>query len=201
MKGSMRTQDLIGFRRRVAIALGALVALGMIDAALPLTPRSAEDMQSARFRILAEFQDEAVLDQETQLIWERTPSSTGTAWVTASTHCALKSTGGRRGWRLPSFLELMTLVQPSAHSVAAMPTLPVDHLFRGVKASAYWTSTPLPDDPQRAYAVDFQAGDLAPHRKTQSHFSWCVQGGIASVPVHPPVGPHPESVWTGPNLG
>lgn len=197
----MRTQEPMCFRRRAVIALGALAALGMIDATVPLAPRSAEDMPSARFLILAEFQDEAVLDQETQLIWERTPSPTGTAWANAPTYCALKSTGGRRGWRLPSFLELMTLVHPPAHGVAAMPTLPVDHPFRGVKASAYWTSTPLPDDPQRAYAVDFQAGDLAPHRKTQPHFPWCVQGGIAGVPVHPPVGPRLESVWTGPDLG
>ncbi len=197
----MRTQNLIGFLRRAVIALGVLVALGMIDATVPPAPRSAEDMQSARFRILAEFQDEAVLDQETQLIWERTPSSTGTAWATAPMHCALKSTGGRRGWRLPSFLELMTLVHPSTHGVTVMPTLPTDHPFRGVKASAYWTSTSLPDDPQRAYAVDFRAGDLAPQRKNQSHLPWCVRGGLAGSPARNPAGPRPETVSSGPDLG
>jgi hypothetical protein len=54
-----------------------------------------------RWKILAEFNNEAVLDKETQIVWERSPDTTFLAWTAARTACSVKNVGGRKGWRLP----------------------------------------------------------------------------------------------------
>ena len=138
---------------------------------------------ASRFQILEEYKGEAVLDTETHLIWERTPSSAETAWANASLGCALASTGGRLGWRLPSFLELMTLVEPSSPAAASKPSLPAGHPFRGVRADSYWTIGSIDREPTNAYAVDFLRGDVTSQRKNQAHAWWCVRGGAASPPA------------------
>lgn len=133
----------------------------------------------SRFHILEEFNGEAVLDIETQLIWERSPASGETAWANASLHCTLSSTGGQLGWHLPSFLELMTLVEPYLPGKAGLPT---GHPF-GVLAGLYWTSSSQNTNTIKAYAVDFLRGDLTSQRKNQALASWCVRGGTWKAPV------------------
>src|SRR5262245_18973181 len=61
-----------------------------------------------RFRVLNAFNNEAVLDRETGLVWERSPSTQTLAWSNARLFCAQKAVGGRGGWRLPAFNELAT---------------------------------------------------------------------------------------------
>src|SRR5262245_38941655 len=85
-----------------------------------------------RFLVLAEFNDEAVLDKETQLVWERTPSTTTYLWQNARFFCAQKAVGGRGGWRLPSFYELSSLVDPSVQD-ASTPRLASGHPFQDVQ--------------------------------------------------------------------
>ncbi len=124
-----------------------------------------------------------MLDTETQLIWERTPSATETVWANASRHCTRSTTGGRLGWRLPSFLELMTLVEPSPLATANKPSLPAGHPFRGVRAGLYWTTNSQDTEPANAYAIDFLLGDLSSQRKNQAHACWCVRGGASNFPA------------------
>ena len=143
-----------------------------------LLPAVTSETGVERFQVLEHFLGKAVLDRETQLIWERSPSSRGAVWSDAPIFCALKSVGGRKGWRLPSFLELMTLVQPSARDATrSTPTLPTGHPFRGVEADAYWSLTSLSTNRWRAYAVDFRVGDVTPQTKSRVSRYWCVRGG------------------------
>jgi Protein of unknown function (DUF1566) len=139
-------------------------------------------LQASRFLILEAYRGEAVLDTETHLIWERSPSSSETVWANASLRCALTSTGGRLGWRLPSFFELMTLVEPPTQAAASKPSLPTGHPFRGVRADLYWTTSSQDIEPANAYIVDLLRGDLAVQRKNHAHPWWCVRGGTAATP-------------------
>jgi len=94
-------------------------------------------IENARFHVLREFNDEAVLDRETGLVWERQPSTQTFAWPNARLFCAQKAVGGRGGWRLPAFYELASLVVPAVH---AGPQLPPCHHFLRVHAANYWSA-------------------------------------------------------------
>jgi hypothetical protein len=74
------------------------------DIALPATQR---------FVILPAFSNDAVLDKETDLVWEKSPQTTSARWTEARRMCSEKNVGGQKGWRLPSLEELQSLVDPS----------------------------------------------------------------------------------------
>src|SRR2546429_8949126 len=56
-----------------------------------------------RFVVLEAFNNKAVRDNETGLVWEQSPAISANSWSGAATTCAQQAVGGRRGWRLPSF--------------------------------------------------------------------------------------------------
>jgi hypothetical protein len=136
-----------------------------------------------RFVVLADFNDEAVLDKETGLVWEKSPSTTllmdWDAYPTgAVVECYRKAVGGRMGWRLPTEEELFSLVDPTQTS----PALPQGHPFAGVQAQmgdSYWSATTSVDNPDYALGVDFEAAPVISRlpKAGGSSFAWCVRGG------------------------
>jgi Protein of unknown function (DUF1566) len=141
-----------------------------------------------RFRVLAAFNNEAVLDRETGLVWERSPSIQPMAWPNARLFCAQKAVGGRGGWRLPAFFELASLVEPSVHA-AGVPRLPSGHPFMNVQAADYWSDTAFADEPGFVLMVGFHfvAGSDAPIFVTDANiggapkYAWAVRGGSAGM--------------------
>lgn len=91
-----------------------------------------------RFTVLADFNNEAVRDNETGLVWERSPDLAFRTWSDALRHCANREVGGRFGFRLPSMPELATLVDTNT---AGPIHLPAGHPFLNVQPSAYRSST------------------------------------------------------------
>ena len=57
---------------------------------------------ATRFIVLTNMGSAAVLDRETGLVWERSPSSLTTDWFNAFNHCSFLNVGNRMGWRVPS---------------------------------------------------------------------------------------------------
>lgn len=160
------------------LLIGMAALLGNAGAA----ETSSATSQIGRFAVLDTFREEAVLDRTTQLIWERSPDRTEVTWSTAQTRCALKTVGGHTGWRVPSFIELMTLIEPPPDQSSSHPALPAGHPFHRVQPSLYWSSDASSTEPATAYTVDLLRADVAPRQKTQSHPLWCVSGGISDKP-------------------
>jgi hypothetical protein len=179
--------------RRNRIILGLLAVGVLAGAALtaspaqaasgigPLFPEPAWDRKMApadRFLILTNWNKEAVLDKETGLVWERSPVQTG-SWSAARNLCAALTTGGRRGWRLPSFHELQSLIQPNV--VPPEPSLPVGHPFINILPTAsYWSATIDAAHPNAAWYVTFSCCGVGSSDVILSNDMaiWCVRGDM-----------------------
>ena len=189
-------------RRRNRFILGVL-ALGLLaGAALTAGPAQAVDAVGPyyalpswdrkmaavnRFVVLTDWGSAAVLDKETGLVWEKTPSGPTVTWFAAGFDCLNRFTGGRTGWRLPSMPELASLLQPSGF-IAGGPALPPGHPFVGVihgtgSHDYYWSTTTNIHSPVAAWAVNFSgiggSSDVTdgPKDDPTGFLVWCVRGG------------------------
>ena len=124
-----------------------------------------------RFIVLSNFGREAVLDRETGLVWERSPSTAPVTWFSASVGCMNLRVGNRFGWRLPTFPELKSLVDPAADF------LPAGHPFFGVQFQRYWSATGAVESPQFAFGVALRAVGFGQLPRTEQLLRWCVRGG------------------------
>jgi hypothetical protein len=124
---------------------------------------------SERFVVLSSFNNEAVLDKETQLVWRRSAPS-ATSWFYALQNCYASGTGGRYGWRLPSISELLSLAGTGG-------VLPVDHPFLNVSAQAFfWSSTDLYSNPAYARTKQLLANLMSATSKDTVNPYLCVRG-------------------------
>src|SRR4030042_6788210 len=62
-----------------------------------------------RFEVLADFNNEAVLDKETGLVWRRSPWNYQGNWWNAKNTCFAGCLGGGCGWRVPTIYEFQSL--------------------------------------------------------------------------------------------
>lgn len=156
----------VGAPTQAATGVGPYYAMPSWDQTLPA---------ATRFIVLTNMNSEAVLDRETGLVWELSPSGSSVNWKDATFHCIDTAKGGRKGWRLPTLQEIMSLIDPTQST----PALPSGHPFRGVIVGAgYWSATTLVSDAILAWSVVFNAGDAVPLPKNDPFvFTWCVRGG------------------------
>ncbi len=129
---------------------------------------------TSRFKVV--LNGEAVYDKETGLVWERNPSTTSLEWITAIDQAPNRVVGERKGWRVPTVEELLTLVDPTQSD----PALPSGHPFGNVATfpERYWTATTYVNDPNGALTVRFLDGTAVFQLKhTVFHRVWLVRGG------------------------
>jgi hypothetical protein len=131
-----------------------------------------------RFIVLTNWNNAAVLDRETGLVWQRAPSASRELWSTARFHCQINTTGNRLGWRLPAVEELSSLLDPTQTN----PALPPGHPFQGIfssTAAAYWTSETTQTGGAATLSL-LDAGLLAIFSQNSNNFFWCVRGGAGA---------------------
>jgi len=133
---------------------------------------------NVRFIVLSNFGNAAVLDRETGLVWEKAPQTATATWELARFLCASKGVGGRQGWRLPTFVELTSLIDPSVGSPG--PLLPPGHPFVNVESANYWSATTNALDPTSAWRVGFEFGGAGIAGKIFGNHVWCVRGATQS---------------------
>ncbi len=120
----------------------------------------------------------AVLDKETGLVWEKSPSTTKMNWYPATGGACLgRAVGGRLGWHLPTIHQLQSLVDISA---ASPPKLPTGHPFTNVQPDVYWSATTNTGTTTYAYGIDFLSGEVyygLDKAADNNRYVWCVRGG------------------------
>lgn len=116
-----------------------------------------------------------VLDKETRLVWERSPDTAMKTWDAAIVDSYTRVVAGRKGWRLPTMEELLSLVDPTRGN----PSLPVGHPFQNVQVdNFYWSSTlGMSTLPTYVWGYNFGNADTSNVLKTTNRYTWLVRGG------------------------
>jgi hypothetical protein len=124
---------------------------------------------------------EAVLDNETGLVWAKAPEWVGRAWDQADLYCATLNLGGRRGWRLPTLAELNSLIDISN---PVFPKLAVGQtMFQNVPSGSYWSSSNYASNNTStsyngtAGIVNFGDGNVGYYGKASNFLVWPVRAG------------------------
>ncbi len=149
--------------------------LNLILEKLEQIPPTWSQKLSATERFEVVLNSQGVLDHETGLVWEKSPSTINTVWFGAQNTCNNLAVGNRKGWRAPTIQELASLVDPSVQWPG--PTLPSGHPFSNVQSSVYWSASTSANDTNDAWGVDFSTGDVVFVFKPSRDFVWCVRGG------------------------
>jgi hypothetical protein len=157
----------------------ACVVFALPAAAEPVPTWDTVINGAGRFRILGGFNNAAVLDRETGLVWERSPDTGTREWLAAHRFCIDRAVGNRnrKGWRLPTVQEIVSLVDPTRDP----PSLPAGHPFSNVQPDFYWSATTFGENPALAWGAGFENDLTEPGArftaKTTQRFVWCVRSG------------------------
>lgn len=155
-------------------------------ASIPLPDAAAPDREWAQWRLpesspaASSYRVEtaAVCDRTTGLLWERAPTTPKT-WDDAAVYCETLSLHGFTDWRMPTRIELLSLVDfgtsKPAINATAFPGTVID---AGSPESMYWTRTSYPTLALRRYVVSFDFGQALTVPKDEVHAVRCVRGGV-----------------------
>ena len=130
--------------RRILIALSTLSALAVVFGVV----RARAAAPVGRYVLT----NTTVHDRRTHLTWHRQASTSRVTWDVAKSGCEGSLADGGR-WRLPTLLELETIVDVRAATpsidVAAFPSTPVEY---------FWTQTSYAAAADHYWAVSFDTG-------------------------------------------
>ena len=116
---------------------------------------------------------EVVTDTKLGLTWQDNSAvkNTKKRWKVAKKYCQNLSIEGYSDWRLPSYDELLTIVDYDKYNPAIMPS------FKNVSTSdLYWSSSVYVSDSQYAWIVLFKDGYTDYFYLTNEYYVRCVRG-------------------------
>jgi hypothetical protein len=143
------------------------------------------EVLSSSFRFQLVMNDQAVLDKETALVWERSPVADARDFFTAMCISYGRIAGGRGGWRLPTIEELMSLVGPGNKLPAGHPFLNVKSynyknlppavggLLAAQDSASYWSATTY--GANMAWCVSFDRAGVTARDQGSQCYVWCVR--------------------------
>lgn len=116
--------------------------------------------------------DGVVIDKVTGLMWKREVEEGSFGWDDAKTHCNEMTYAGFTDWRLPTRIELVSLVDFSQASPG--PTIDTN-AFPGALGQVFWTSSVWMKDPAFAWFVSFISGNSDIFKGTTTYRVRCVR--------------------------
>ena len=115
--------------------------------------------------------NDTVTDNVTCLVWQKQDLLVTRTLDEANVYCSTLNLSGM-GWRLPSKLEIFSLVDCGKYSPAINQTY-----FPSAISSYYWSSTTYAADTSYAHSVSFAGGYTSLDTKSTSRYVRCVRGG------------------------
>lgn len=147
---------------------------------------------NARFTSGAGALAECVTDNLTGLIWVKTPDSTTRTWQGAIDYAKGLSLCGSTDWRVPSIIELESLVNTEQSDSAIWLNT---QGFSNVQSGDYWTSTTLVAGTSSFNVLGVHMNDgsvgYTYNYKADSYYVWLVRGGQSGTP-NPA---YPANIW------
>ena len=116
-----------------------------------------------------DFLDGTVHDNLTMLVWQTGRSPATQSQADAGTYCAMLALAGSAPWRLPTVLELRSLVDESRSA----PSIDVSY-FLDTPAERFWSSTPVPGGTYGTF-VDFGYGTTSSYEVATPFLARCVR--------------------------
>ena len=144
---------LVGALTVVTLAIGSWAATALADA------------PPGRYTFPASG---TVYDTRTQLTWQQAVDPGTYNWAAAVTYCAELSLAGS-GWRLPTKLELESIVDDTRNNPA------LDPIAFPTNSDSIWTSTPDAGDSSRTWYVLFNTGNSSTNGRTSAIRVRCVR--------------------------
>ena len=140
-----------------------------------LTPKGKALQVQKDAKKLARWQrsGSVVVDKKLGLMWQDNSAakSVKKKWKSAKKYCQNLTLAGHGDWRLPSYSELLSIVDYDRYDPAIMPS------FQNVNTSVYyWSSSVYVSDTKDAWVVDFLNGSTDYNGKTPEYYVRCVRG-------------------------
>jgi hypothetical protein len=98
--------------------------------------------------------DGTVTDNVTGLMWQKAVSATATyTWAQAVAYCPTLILAGHGDWRLPSVIELVSIVDVGQSNLSINGIY-----FPNTPSTWFWSSSPVAGSPSGAWYVNFYGG-------------------------------------------
>jgi hypothetical protein len=120
--------------------------------------------------------DGTVTDDLTGLTWQEMPPTTGYTWADAETYCTTLTLATHSDWRVPTFIELVSILDYSQNA----PTINLT-VFPGAWVD-FWSSTPFAGAPTDAREVYFSSGDTGHDGVFGTNYVRCARGPATTLP-------------------
>lgn len=136
-----------------------------------LWPLAKDSPGSSNYTVTTICGDKVVTDKTTGLMWAQAEEPGTYSWADAKTRCAASRRAGFTDWRLPTRVEVVSLVD---FGKASAPTIDTT-VFPGATSGAKWSSSPYALAAGNAWSVAFGFGSTTFVTTTTAYGARCVR--------------------------
>ena len=129
-----------------------------------------EKLEKERLAKIAREKKETFVDKDTNLMWQDSSKNVERTWQSAIDYCKDLNYAGYNDWRLPTYYELIGIVDYSRYNPA------IKRGFKNTVSNRYWSSEYVSDS-GNAWYVYFKGGYSDDGNKSGNLYVRCVRAG------------------------